>query len=69
MEGIPAEAVAYHGTIRHIQSAEEMNFREWREAVEFMHRFVPLEELQVKQSSEAEDVDQPSDTLSETTNP
>ncbi len=39
------ESHAYHGTIRHIQSAQEMNFREWGEAVEFMRRFVPLEEL------------------------
>jgi len=34
----------YHGAIRHIQSAEELNFSAWREAVEFMRRFVPLEE-------------------------
>ena len=37
------ERPAYHGAIRHIQSAEEMNFNEWQEAVEFMRRFVPLE--------------------------
>lgn len=36
--------VVYHGAIRHIQNAEEMNFTEWREAVEFMRRYVPLEE-------------------------
>jgi hypothetical protein len=36
---------AYHGAIRHIQSAEELNFTEWREAVEFMRRFVPVENL------------------------
>jgi len=35
----------YHGAIRHIQSAEEMNFSEWNEAVEFMRRFVPIENL------------------------
>ncbi len=34
----------YHGAIRHIQSAEELNFSVWQEAVEFMRRFVPLEE-------------------------
>jgi hypothetical protein len=34
---------AYHGVIRHIQSAEEINFIQWSEAVEFMRRFVPLE--------------------------
>lgn len=33
---------AYHGAIRHIQSAEEINFNEWQEAVEFMQRFVPI---------------------------
>lgn len=33
----------YHGAIRHIQSAEEMNFDEWQEAVEFLRRFVPLD--------------------------
>ena len=33
----------YHGAIRHIQSAEEMNFGTWLEAVEFMRHFVPLE--------------------------
>lgn len=33
----------YHGSIRHIQSAEELNFSVWQEAVEFMRRFVPLE--------------------------
>jgi hypothetical protein len=41
-EGAPP---AYHGAIRHIQSAEELNFTEWREAVEFMRRFVPIENL------------------------
>lgn len=39
-EGVPS---SYHGAIRHIQSAEEMNFNEWQEAVEFMRRFVPLD--------------------------
>jgi hypothetical protein len=34
----------YHGAVRHIQSAEEMNFATWAEAVEFMRHFVPLEE-------------------------
>jgi hypothetical protein len=34
----------YYGAIRHIQSAEELNFSAWQEAVEFMRRFVPLEE-------------------------
>jgi hypothetical protein len=38
----------YHGAIRHIQSAEEMNFNEWQEAVEFMQRFVPIEDSNEK---------------------
>ena len=46
----PAEGSqpAYHGAIRHIQSAEEMNFSEWQEAVEFMRRFVPIETTSTK---------------------
>ena len=38
----------YHGAIRHIQSTEELNFNEWREAVEFVRRFVPLQESNEK---------------------
>lgn len=53
MEEKPTALRAYHGTIRHIQSAEEMNFREWGEAVEFMRRFVPLEEPQTQPSPKA----------------
>lgn len=34
--------VVYHGAIRHIQNAEELNFTEWREAVEFVRRYVPI---------------------------
>lgn len=45
MEEMSAEKSAYHGTIRHIQNAEEINFNEWREAIEFMRRFVPLENI------------------------
>ncbi len=46
MEEVSVESSAYHGSIRHIQSAEEINFNEWHEATEFMHRFVQLDELQ-----------------------
>jgi hypothetical protein len=45
LDETPAQPVAYHGTIRHIQSAEEVNFIEWHEATEFMHRFVQLADL------------------------
>ncbi|MEJ2262142.1 MAG: hypothetical protein P8X95_01765 [Anaerolineales bacterium] len=34
---------AYRGAIRHIQTDQEIAFSSWREAVEFMRRFVPLE--------------------------
>lgn len=34
---------AYHGTIRHIQSEEEMNFNTWNDVVDFIRRYVPLE--------------------------
>jgi hypothetical protein len=37
-------ARSYHGSIRHIQSDEEMNFSSWNEVVAFIRRFVPLEE-------------------------
>lgn len=46
VEGVSQEEAkqsAYHGSIRHIQSAEELNFNEWGEAVAFMRRFVPIE--------------------------
>lgn len=50
VEELSADKPAYHGTIRHIQNAEEINFNEWSEAMEFMHRFVPLEELRIPKS-------------------
>ena len=34
---------AYRGAIRHIQTDQEIAFSSWREAVEFMRQFVPLE--------------------------
>jgi len=49
----PAQAPAYHGTIRHIQTVEEINFNHWREVTEFMHRFVKLDELQPPSTPES----------------
>lgn len=43
---------AYRGAIRHIQQAEELNFNEWKEAVEFMSRFVPIETRNDKSNPE-----------------
>ena len=34
---------SYRGTIRHIQTNEEMTFSAWENAVEFIQRYVPLE--------------------------
>jgi hypothetical protein len=34
---------SYRGSIRHIQSDEELNFHLWVDAVEFIRRFVPVE--------------------------
>ena len=33
----------YRGTIRHIQTNEELTFSTWENAVEFIQRYVPLE--------------------------
>jgi len=33
----------YRGSIRHIQSDEELNFHLWEDAIEFIRRYVPLE--------------------------
>lgn len=52
MEEVPAKSPAYHGTIRHIQTAEEINFNEWHEATDFMHRFVQIHELRPPFSSD-----------------
>ena len=46
--GEEGNTAAYHGAIRHIQSAEELNFTEWSDAVEFIRRFVPIEGLNNK---------------------
>ena len=60
LDETPTEPPAYHGTIRHIQTAEEINFHEWREVTEFMYRFVQLDELQPPSPSEKENPQIPS---------
>lgn len=42
LEGSPLPA--YRGTIRHIQTEQELNFSSWQEAVAFIQRFVPLDQ-------------------------
>lgn len=48
MNEAPNDAVGdaqhpYRGSIRHIQSEEEMSFHLWQDAVEFIRRYVPLD--------------------------
>jgi len=46
VDGAPENRItspAYRGLIRHIQSAEEINFSSWQDAVDFIRRFVPLD--------------------------
>jgi hypothetical protein len=38
-----ASHAVYRGAIRHIQTDQEIAFSSWRQAVEFMRQFVPLE--------------------------
>lgn len=47
----PDSPPTYHGEIRHIQSAEELKFNDWKEAVIFMRRFVPVDDLNGRPSS------------------
>jgi hypothetical protein len=38
------EVASYRGSIRHIQSEEELHFHVWEDAVRFIRRFVPLQD-------------------------
>jgi hypothetical protein len=38
-----APPASYRGSIRHIQSEEELHFQVWEEAVAFISRYVPLQ--------------------------
>lgn len=37
-----SSAASYRGSIRHIQTEEELNFNAWADAVAFITRFVPI---------------------------
>ncbi len=44
IDGLQGQAKhAYRGTIRHVQSDQEIAFVEWEVAQDFMRQFVPLE--------------------------
>ncbi len=36
------QEVGYRGAIRHVQSDEELVFTQWKDAVNFIHQFVPI---------------------------
>lgn len=38
-----APPASYRGSIRHIQSEEELHFQVWEDAVAFISRYVPLD--------------------------
>ena len=40
---VDRELSTYHGSIRHVQSDEMLNFSVWQDAVEFIQRYVLLE--------------------------
>jgi hypothetical protein len=39
----PEGAVRYHGSIRHIQSNQVVNFSRWEDALAFIETYVPLD--------------------------
>lgn len=41
-EAMPASPLV-RGSIRHVQSDQSLNFGAWRDAVDFMRRYVPLD--------------------------
>ena len=43
---LPPGCASYRGSIRHIQTEEELNFNTWVDAVSFIRRFVPIENIQ-----------------------
>lgn len=42
---------SYRGTIRHIQTNEELTFSTWESAVEFIQHYVPLEARSGKENT------------------
>ncbi len=44
LPGTPGErGAAFRGSIRHVQTDEEISFTHWADAVQFIRRFVQLE--------------------------
>ena len=38
----------YRGVVRHIQTGDELAFTHWPEAVEFMQRFFPFDDAELR---------------------
>ena len=39
----PVEQVVYRGSIRHVQTDQELSFTHWEDAILFMAQFIPIE--------------------------
>jgi hypothetical protein len=46
-------APAYRGVIRHIQSGDELSFTRWAEVTDFIQRFFPIGDLDLRSISDA----------------
>lgn len=47
-------SLACRGSIRHVQSDEELHFRSWGQAVAFMRSYIPLNDL-VEEAPQSDD--------------
>lgn len=41
-----SSASTYRGTIRHVQSNQEVTFTRWHEAMDFINRFVIIDDIE-----------------------
>ena len=37
----PSEATSWRGSVRHVQSEDELTFTQWETALDFMRQFLP----------------------------
>lgn len=44
----------YRGTIRHIQTSQEISFTRWEDAVRFIRCFVPIEEVLINPAQKSD---------------
>lgn len=55
------ERIKYRGSIRHIQSDKEISFTRWKEAMQFMEKYVSIEEMSNSLKA-SPPIEQPKDT-------